>query len=125
MSPWQRKEQFPDEPFDVRVSDNNEEYLFCTCCGKLVSHQQKTFVQSHVDSKGHQQAHKTWKESRQIEFYRQLRILNPRNLPDMPRAMDQYPLLGLSDVLEIAEQWSLYIRCNAVDINGPTALQEW
>ena len=35
------------------------------------------------------------KESRQIEFYRQLRILNPRNLPDMPRAMDQYPLLGL------------------------------
>ena len=26
---------------------------------------------------------------------------------------------------EIAEQWSLYIRCNAVDINGPTALQEW
>ena len=65
------------------------------------------------------------KESRQIEFYRQLRILNPRNLSDMPRAMDQYPLLGLSDVPEIAEQWSLYIRCNAVDINGPTALQEW
>ena len=65
------------------------------------------------------------KESRQIEIYRQLRILNPRNLPDMPRAMDQYPLLGLSDVPEIAEQWSLYIRCNAVDINGLTALQEW
>ena len=65
------------------------------------------------------------KESRQIEFYRQLRILNPRNLSDMPRAMDQYPLLGLSDVPEIAEQWSLYIRCNVVDINGPTALQEW
>ena len=46
MSPWQRKEQFPDEPFEVRISDNNEEYLFCTCCGKPVSHQQKTFVQS-------------------------------------------------------------------------------
>ena len=29
--------------------------------GKLVSHQQKTFVQSHVDSKGHQQARKMWK----------------------------------------------------------------
>ena len=33
--------------------------------------------------------------------------------------------LGLSDVPEIAEHWSLYIRCNVVDINGPTALQEW
>ena len=31
----------------------------------------------------------------------------------------------LSDVPDIAEQWSLYIRCNAVDINGRTALQEW
>jgi hypothetical protein len=39
--------------------------------------------------------------------------------------LDQYPLLGLSDVPDIAEQWSLYIRCNAIDINGPTALQEW
>ena len=61
MSPWQRKEQFPDEPFEVRISDNNEEYLFCTCCGKPVSHQQETFVQSHVVNKGHQQARKTWK----------------------------------------------------------------
>ena len=65
------------------------------------------------------------KESRQIEYYRQLRILNPRNLPDMPHAIDQYPLLGLSDVPDIAEQWSLYIYCNAVDINCHTALQEW
>ena len=65
------------------------------------------------------------KESRQIEYYRQLRILNPRNLPDMPHAIDQCPLLGLSDVPDIAEQWSLYIRCNAVDTNGHTALQEW
>ena len=31
----------------------------------------------------------------------------------------------MSDVPEIAEQWSLYIRCNVVDINGPTALLEW
>ena len=31
----------------------------------------------------------------------------------------------MSDVPEIAEQCSLYIRCNVVDINGPTALQEW
>ena len=28
-------------------------------------------------------------------------------------------------VVALVEQWSLYIRCNAVDINGPTALQEW
>ena len=41
------------------------------------------------------------KESRQIEYYRQLRILNPRNLPDMPHAINQYPLLGLSDVPDI------------------------
>ena len=65
------------------------------------------------------------KESRQIEYYRQLRIGNPQNLPDMPHAMDRYPVLGLSDVPNIAEQWSLYIRCNAGDINGRTALQEW
>ena len=65
------------------------------------------------------------KESRQVEYYRQLRILNPQNLPDMPHATDQYPLLGLSHVQDIAEQWSLYIRCNAIDMNGRTALQEW
>ena len=49
MSPWQRKEQFPNEPFEVRISDKGKEYLFCGCCGN----QQKTFVQSHIDSKGH------------------------------------------------------------------------
>ena len=61
MSLWHRKGQFPGEPFEFRVSDKNEEYLFCTCCGKLVSHRQKTFMKLHVDSKGHQQARKMWK----------------------------------------------------------------
>ena len=69
------------------------------------------------------------KEPRQIEYYRQLRILNPQNLPPMPHSMDHYPLflglLGLFDVPHIAEQWSLHICCNATDINGPIALQEW
>ena len=60
-----------------------------------------------------------------MEYYGHLRIFNPRNLLDMPHSRYQYPLLGLSHVRDIAEQWSLYIRCNAIDINGPTALQEW
>ena len=67
MFPLQTKEQFPDEPFEVRVSDQNEEHLFSMCCGKPVSHQQKTFVQSHTDSKGHQQARKTWEEQKCAE----------------------------------------------------------
>ena len=64
------------------------------------------------------------KESKQIEYYRLLRIVNPQNLPDMPHTMDQYPLLG-RPMCQISHQWSPYILCNAIDINGPTALQEW
>ena len=57
MSPWQRNEYLPYEPLEVRVSDKNEDDLFCSSYAKAVSHQQETFVQSHTDSKGHQQAH--------------------------------------------------------------------
>ena len=26
---------------------------------------------------------------------------------------------------DIAEQWSMYTRCNGIDINGPSALHQW
>ena len=34
-------------------------------------------------------------------------------------------MLGLGEVPDIAEQWIMYTRCNAIDINSPTALQQW
>ena len=43
------------------------------------------------------------KESRKIEYYRQSCILNPGNLPDMPHSLDQYPLLDLGEIPEVAE----------------------
>ena len=39
--------------------------ICCACYGKPVSHQRKTLVQVHVDSKGHNQACKTWKPPEQ------------------------------------------------------------
>ena len=53
--------------------------------------------------------------------HRHMYPLNPSPLLSTPS-----PKQPASDKeTEIAEHWSLYIRCNVVDINGPTALQEW
>ena len=38
-------------------------------------------------------------------------------LYDMPHSMGQYPLLCLGEVPNVAEQWSMYTRYNAIDIN--------
>ena len=35
------------------------------------------------------------KEGLQLEFFRQVRVLNPANLPDMSKSLADYPLLGL------------------------------
>ena len=35
------------------------------------------------------------KEGVQLEFFRQVRVLNPANLPDMSKSLAYYPLLGL------------------------------
>ena len=49
-----------------------------------------------------------------------------RNFSAILLLCPSYVLAGdFSHVPDMAEQWSLYIRCNAVDINGHTALQEW
>ena len=45
--------QYPNEPFTVKQTDAGER-LWCLCCGKPVSHQTKTFVESHINNKSHQ-----------------------------------------------------------------------
>ena len=48
------------------------------------------------------------KEADQLEFYRQLRVLNPSNLSDMDANLASYGLLRLDDVPGVQEEWNLY-----------------
>ena len=62
------------------------------------------------------------KEAAQIEFYRQLRVLNPNNLPDMPLALSEYPSLNLS---AFQNDWAEYTRSAKRDVQGPVDLVAW
>ena len=48
MTPAAQAAQYPDEPFTVKQTDAGER-LLCLCCGKPVSHQTKSFVDSHIN----------------------------------------------------------------------------
>ena len=65
------------------------------------------------------------KEAKQLEFLRQLRVLNPQNLSDMETTLTEYPMLGLGDVPGIKEEWDLYRRTEFRDISVPDALLKW
>lgn len=52
FTPRQQKEKFPDQSFEVGISDNNDEVLFCKPCGKPLSHQSKTFISTHINTGG-------------------------------------------------------------------------
>ena len=58
----------------------------------------------------------------QFEFYRQLRVFNPNNLPNMSLSGYDYPALKLDQLHnEIAE----HTRSAKRDIDGPDALVQW
>ena len=47
------------------------------------------------------------KEADQLEFFRQLRVLNPRNLNDMDTNVTSYKALKLDEVPVVQEEWNL------------------
>lgn len=62
------------------------------------------------------------RHSEQVELYRQLRVLNPNNLPDMSDSYLDYPALQLQ---EFPEQFAEYFRSQKRDITGPDSLFDW
>ena len=65
------------------------------------------------------------KEATQLEFFRQMRVLNPANLSDMSTSLADYPLLGLQGVPNVQEDWNVYTRTEKRDIESPEGLVEW
>ena len=65
------------------------------------------------------------KEGLQLEFFRQVRVLNPANLPDMSKSLADYPLLGLENIPNVQEEWNIYTRTEQRDIANGEALVEW
>jgi hypothetical protein len=61
------------------------------------------------------------KSKEQIEFYRQLRVLNPNNLPLMSSAPTDYSALRLDGC---DEDFVQYLQCTKRDIDGPQELIE-
>ena len=60
-----------------------------------------------------------------LEFLRQVRVLNPPNLPDMSKSLADYPLLGLENIPNVQEEWNIYTRREQRDIANGEALMEW
>ena len=65
------------------------------------------------------------KEATQLEFFRQMRVLNPANLSDMSTSLADYPLLGLQGVPNVQEDWNVYTRTEKRGIESPEGLVEW
>ncbi|EPS58709.1 hypothetical protein M569_16104, partial [Genlisea aurea] len=58
----------------------------------------------------------------QIEFYRQVRVFNPNNLPDMAPSHLDYPALRLTD---FKSEFAEYVRSTKRDVEGPEDLVSW
>ena len=59
----------------------------------------------------------------QWQLYKQIRILNPRNLPDLSHDVSQYPSLSLPTESEgFAAEWQRYCRVEQVFPDSPTDL---
>ena len=65
------------------------------------------------------------KEAEQLEFFRQLRVLNPRNLSDMDTNLSSYKSLKLDEVPGVQEEWNLYRRTEFRNINNGDELLAW
>ena len=65
------------------------------------------------------------KEAEQLEFFQQLRVLNPRNLSDMDTNLSSYKSLKLDEVPGVQEEWNLYRRTEFRNINNGDELLAW
>ena len=60
MSPKARLAQYPNQPLAVREGQDGADELWCTCCGKPVSHWTKTQVDTHIQGKKHLESKAEW-----------------------------------------------------------------
>ncbi|EPS60778.1 hypothetical protein M569_14023 [Genlisea aurea] len=60
------------------------------------------------------------KSAYQVEFYRQMRVFNPNNLPDMPPSFKDYPSLELE---QFQAEFTEYLRSQKRDIGSPEELR--
>jgi hypothetical protein len=66
------------------------------------------------------------KFSEQWEFYKQVRILNPSNLPDMSHSENDYPMLRLPvNDPKFAADWQKYCRVENVHPPDPADLMAY
>jgi|Transcript_9575 hypothetical protein len=63
------------------------------------------------------------KEAKQVAFFKQLRILNPRC--DLSHNLRDYPELRLDSLPGVQDEWAAYVESILRDITGPTPLVEW
>lgn len=83
MGPQKRMAQYASGLFDVRPSPlTGHDCLWCAPCGKPVSHQSKTFVDSHIKSKSHKEAVGVWEKRRVKQEQSQPSSVAPAGLPD-------------------------------------------
>ena len=64
MSVASRMAQFPEEPFEESLGSLNQSIMRCLACGKPVSHQTRTCVKQHIDSKIHSKGTETLKRQK-------------------------------------------------------------
>ena len=65
------------------------------------------------------------KEAKQVAFFKQLRILNPRRLCDLSHNLRDYPELQLDSLPGVQDEWAAYVQTTFSDTTGPTHLVEW
>ena len=65
------------------------------------------------------------KEAEKLEFFRQLRVLNPRNLSDMDANLSSYKPLKLDEVPGVQEEWNWYRSMEFRNISNGDELLAW
>ena len=66
------------------------------------------------------------KEANQVQFFKELRVLNPRRLCHLSHSLADYPSLKLHTIPGAQEEWQAYVGTEFRDISGPAhLLQCW
>ena len=65
------------------------------------------------------------KEPEQFDFFRKLRVLNPRNLSDMDANLSSSTSLKLDEFPGVQQEWTLYRSTEIRNINNGDELLAW
>ena len=65
------------------------------------------------------------KEANQVQFFKELQMLNPRRLCDLSHSLVDYPSLKLHTILGAQAEWQAYVGTKFRDITGPAHVLQW